>query len=899
MAYYNYATDSIYTIPVSDQLAKLNYFYIYDFTFDEGDTLYVSVFNEGYLKIPPPAYNIQIQYRYTKRENYFYVKRIGKNNMVYGSSFPDTVRRDFFTKFRRPIKTDLFSLRNLDSPDPESSELGFTGANSHLNCFLDYDSCYICSGDYDIIRMCGNTKTFLYQEKIPDFKSQIIFISKDRENRLWVNARNKGARVFKGLDVKQPLYHFLDGFSVSSVCQDSDDGYWLSTLENGIYYMPSMRFNYLDRNSGLFSNKVHSLAFVNDRLYFSTADNSLSCLDANSGKLINTKKMNFPVANLASDGSNLIVCDALSFSIRPNGERIYFSFTFEGTKRNLRVKRAIDYNADFFLGFTNVEVFLLNKHTGKMGITLAEGLPRVFSVHKQNSTVWIGTKSGLYSYNHKKLRFYGHDTSLLTARIEDITSVGDTLFLATRGYGLLCMVNHKVIKQFTEADGLPSNMTRCIAIGENNTLWVGTNRGLCRLKKHGKEFVISSLNALNGLISNEVNHVIERHKKLYVATTGGLEILDINDFYNSASQIPVYIEALRINNRMVPVKQQQQLPYDQNFVSIAYKGISVRSEGQVKYIYKLEGLDTGWTYTKNIYVQYTTLPPGNYRFVVYAINDDGEMSSYPATLAFAIQKPFWLRWWFVLLVTFSASVIVYVLYKNRIRQIKKREEDKAALSRQIAESELKALRAQMNPHFMFNAINSIQNFVLKNDSTSAQKYLTKFARLIRSVLENSKHEMVQLSKEIEALQLYMELEALRASFGFDYELVLEESVNSKQIYIPPMMIQPYIENAIIHGIVPLTARRGNLSVKFRQSDSVLICTIDDNGIGRAGAEEIKLRKQLSHESMGMEVTNSRIDILNTHWHTLSVQVVVNDKFNNGEPAGTTIEITMNIKKPIP
>ena len=196
---------------------------------------------------------------------------------------------------------------------------------------------------------------------------------------------------------------------------------------------------------------------------------------------------------------------------------------------------------------------------------------------------------------------------------------------------------------------------------------------------------------------------------------------------------------------------------------------------------------------------------------------------------------------------------------------------------------------------MFNAINSIQNFVLKNDSKSAQKYLTKFARLIRSVLENSKHELVWLNKEVEALELYIELEALRASFCFDYEIIMEDSLNAENLFIPPMIIQPYIENAILHGIIPLADRRGVLSVKFSKEASILKCVIEDNGIGRKKAKEIKERKKLSHQSMGMNVTQDRIDILNKQNVNLITKVVVIDKEQNNIALGTTVEITINIK----
>ncbi len=211
------------------------------------------------------------------------------------------------------------------------------------------------------------------------------------------------------------------------------------------------------------------------------------------------------------------------------------------------------------------------------------------------------------------------------------------------------------------------------------------------------------------------------------------------------------------------------------------------------------------------------------------------------------------------------------------------------MNKKISESELKALRAQMNPHFMFNAINSIQNFVLKNDSKSAQKYLTKFARLIRSVLENSKHELVWLNKEVEALELYVELEALRSSFSFDYEIVIDDSLNAENLFIPPMIIQPYIENAIIHGLRNLEGNDGVLKwYIFLENDSVKY-VIEDNGIGRAEASRIAKNKKLSY---GIQLSEDRLKLFNKGKEN---HVIITDlKDAAGKPCGTKVEVYVKI-----
>jgi len=186
--------------------------------------------------------------------------------------------------------------------------------------------------------------------------------------------------------------------------------------------------------------------------------------------------------------------------------------------------------------------------------------------------------------------------------------------------------------------------------------------------------------------------------------------------------------------------------------------------------------------------------------------------------------------------------------------------------------------------------------MLKNDSLLASKYLTKFARLIRSVLENSKQELVLLSTEITTLELYVELEAMRSSFEFDYEFILEDGMISSDYFIPPMIIQPYVENAILHGITQLSERRGNLIISFSINDQILKCVVDDNGIGRKEAMAIKAAKDINRKSIGLEVTNNRIDILNKH-NIMFAKVNIIDKFDEmNTPQGTKVEIEITLNK---
>ena len=195
-----------------------------------------------------------------------------------------------------------------------------------------------------------------------------------------------------------------------------------------------------------------------------------------------------------------------------------------------------------------------------------------------------------------------------------------------------------------------------------------------------------------------------------------------------------------------------------------------------------------------------------------------------------------------------------------MEKIKAREKEKVDLQNQIATTELKALRAQMNPHFIFNAINSVQYFMTSNDPQSSQKYLSKFARLIRYVLDNSKPGAIPLGNEIDALKLYMDLEALRFGGRFTYTVLITENIDLNYVQIPSMLIQPYVENAIWHGIMHKKGD-GKITISITMKDAVLTCIVEDNGIGRLKSKEMKSSESLAYHSIGMSVTKERIELI--------------------------------------
>lgn len=213
-------------------------------------------------------------------------------------------------------------------------------------------------------------------------------------------------------------------------------------------------------------------------------------------------------------------------------------------------------------------------------------------------------------------------------------------------------------------------------------------------------------------------------------------------------------------------------------------------------------------------------------------------------------------------------------------------------NRQTLQLELRSLRSQMNPHFIFNSLSSIHRYIWSNNQEEASDYLTKFSKLMRMILDNSQHTFIPLNKELESLRLYLDLEALRCNNIFDYHIHVAESINEEEVLIPPMIIQPYVENSIWHGLVH-RKDKGRLDITVNLNGRVLEIIVTDNGIGRKLAMEIKAKKDHLHNSMGMKVTEGRIALIRKINNTKDANVVVNDLQDNvGLATGTQVKIVL-------
>src|ERR1043166_4550955 len=244
-----------------------------------------------------------------------------------------------------------------------------------------------------------------------------------------------------------------------------------------------------------------------------------------------------------------------------------------------------------------------------------------------------------------------------------------------------------------------------------------------------------------------------------------------------------------------------KLNYSENFITFGFTASNYFLPVKNRFAYQLEGFDAGWNYTQNHSASYTNIDPGSYVFKVRAANNDGVWGTEELQFRLHIAPPFWKRFWFVLVSAMTLFALIGLFLYYRISRVRKKERQKAEFNKIVSESRLFAMRAQMNPHFIFNSLNSIQFFITNNDKISTLNYLSKFGKLLRQILDNSVESKITLEKEIEMLSYYIDMEILRFEKLFSYQIELPEDLVPANVEIPGMIIQPFVENAIVHGLL--------------------------------------------------------------------------------------------------
>lgn len=480
---------------------------------------------------------------------------------------------------------------------------------------------------------------------------------------------------------------------------------------------------------------------------------------------------------------------------------------------------------------------------------------------KFRDTIYIGSVNGLYSYAGGQIKVLGAESSPLRSRISTLApGTGGMLWVGTYENGVVGLKDGKVAIHLDKRNGLPGNTCSSLFL-ERQYLWVGTEQGIGKINLSlPTPRVVARYDKTDGLQAAIVNTIYVDSPIVYVGTQDGITCFD-------ESRVPrhgpcnILFTGISVAGRQVVPDSGKiiAIAHRDNNIRFEYAGLSFLSAGNITYRYRLLGLSDEWQTTTQMYLDYPSLPSGDYRFQVLAINKFGVKSSL-LEQQFSIAPLLWERTGVQLLAVGLLIALLALLFQLRLRALRRKDQERQILQREIAALEQKALRAQMSPHFIFNCLNSIQHFILTNDVRNANRYLTKFATLVRSTLEHAPHMYIPLSAEIGYLTSYLDLEHMQAPTAFTYTITTDPAIEAEQLMIPNMLLQPFLENAIKHGVSQLSSG-GKIALSFHKNTNtgMLSCIISDNGPGIGKA---KKRQQGSHNSRGITITRERIDILN-------------------------------------
>ncbi len=700
----------------------------------------------------------------------------------------------------------------------------------------------------------------------------------------FVYNKRKGIELLHPDHFKNPVRYFPDYF-INSVMQDREQNLWFATKGAGLFKISSNRFRNLFAANEKGTTYVRSIHKIGNDIFIAGLNVRYWKAKPVDARFFYNDSGNKPVPFLADNA----FIKRIPYGTLVHTSSSDFLNMSRFRKEILAESKTIQVLGDSLLIGGSALTYLFCWKNGRIGDTLFRG--RTTAAYKLGTDYFIGTLNGLYLRTADSVRFLGHVFPEFTNEVSTFAkSVDGTLWIGTNGGGIIGYREGRICAVFNTANGLASNACRCL-YADGYTLWAGSEKGLNKIDiTPAKYRVRNTITANDGLNSSIINAVYSDSCFVYVGTPLGLTMFDERNISKSGISF-VNMTGITVSGRSIdPQLTDIVLPHHDNNISFEYSGISFLSEGDITYKYRILGLDDQWKTTREAILTYPSLPSGDYTLELIAINKYGNESkalirhfkiekTLPETLGFKLV--------FALLLVLCIIGVVYLVIQTQ----HKKATEKLMLQQKINSLEQMALRAQMNPHFIFNCLNSMQDYILDGDIRKANFYLSRFAALVRDTFNNASKMHITLEQEIKYLNAYIDLERMKQSESFDYEIDVDPKIDPQATKIPNMVLQPYIENAIKHGIKQATDR-GRLHIAFSliPEKRLLECVIEDNGPGIEYTKKHGTAKATSL-SGSMNITDKRIITLNQlNPESEPIRLQVLDKGHEGRETGTRITI---------
>ncbi len=446
--------------------------------------------------------------------------------------------------------------------------------------------------------------------------------------------------------------------------------------------------------------------------------------------------------------------------------------------------------------------------------------------------------------------------------------------------------------------GIRVDMVGKTLVDKSGLIWVMSYMGIHALDNMGT--LIHSFDSSYGLpndhlnFRNRQNIALIGEKYLFYGGLGNATFIDISSFKSEIPTSKIVVSDFKVNGTSLNPESLNDLGAKQNNISFYLSAPLSYSPEKILFEYKV-GNSEFWEISETGLVQFHQLRPGKYNLSIQARSLINQNILGTHNFSFRINPPWYNTLWFYILLIVLCIGSVYFVYLSKIKAFKIQSKRQEAFEKQLQEVEMKALRSQMNPHFLFNSLNSIKNFITQNKPKEAAKHLTTFSKLMRMILSNSKEQLISLEDELSALRIYVELEAMRFEKVFSFNVDVDKDIDQFKCFVPPLILQPFVENAIWHGLLHMESK-GGLEIKIKRKDAILNIDIEDNGIGREQAAKIRSKSATKHKSFGLEITKSRLDILEAKYKKSTDLKIIDLKNTDGQASGTKVSISIPFLK---
>ena len=741
---------------------------------------------------------------------------------------------------------------------------------------------YESIGGYDVFSIGRRLLVYKDHKRVANYllDGNVVYLAQTDGHKLFVGFERAGVALYT-LDgarlSKQQT--FLDNLTVNCIYKDRQGGLWFATLEEGIYYS----------NPGnpllwRFPSQIEVVEKKQDEVF--VGDRSGSIQVYRNGVPVSRIRLplspDHPPYNLSFlQHARMVVSTSKNFYSAKHGHWI---------TRPCNDVFFVPGGGDTIYGANSVSPSL-HTYRADMKDSTRELIlsKRILSMMYTDRLLLVGTVGGLFTYANGVLRPPAFTNRIFTDRIVSIQRLGKELYAVASLRSGLAILDRKGSAYYLDmSNGLKTPVINSMDV-EDTALWLGTNKGLARVTFAGGHFSVHNYGTEAGLPTLDIHQFKVAGNFLYLKWFDQLVTIPVDRMMQPRGPQPAAISSVWLTKKNREYKSGMDISYRDIDWQFGFISTNLGWADQQVYHYKLEGFDTNWNTTGERYAKYTNLPPGNYMFRVRAVSLSGGKPSAEASFRFVIPEPYWITWWFLTGLAILIVLIVAALFYWRLRVVKRQNR----LLLDLAESKQKALLQLIKPHFVFNVLNVAQAAILRQDKLAAASIISGFARFMRMSLELTREKSVRLEDEIALLRGYFQLESLRFPDKFSYDIVTEGIADPGLIEIPSMIVQPFVENAINHGVRHLGERRGHVLVRFRIENEQMLCIIDDNGVGRARSRT--LNGSAAHRSAGIDITLNRLRLLHS-LHRSVCRYDVDDKKNDeGNSLGTTIFFSIPYK----